>query len=375
MAQFSIWILVRSQKDYFVLRNRREMIRIGRDDVSMSEKSSISESDLRVCLREEYDLMAVTLEVLPLGLDTMAAVYRVVCEDGACYFLKVKSGVFYEPSCLVPGYLREQGVEAVVAPLPTKRNALWAQVGRVTLILYPFIDGDAGFHLDMTDVNWKEVGSIFRQIHEVVLPPHGFPSLREETFDTTEYGRWVRVLETLYVSVEGGSEVERALRSSWRTYQSTIHAVMSSLEKLAGLLQRHAGPKVICHADLHPGNLLRDQAGHIFVVDWDDVMLAPRERDFIFVRDGSTSQEIAPFFQRYGEIEVDWVALTYYRCERVIQDVIVCAQNVLLRKDLGEETRAVEAQLFDEVLAEGGEVDVARASARHLSPDLRFQIP
>ena len=71
-------------------------------------------------------------------------------------------------------------------------------------------------------------------------------------------------------------------------------------------------------------------------------------------------------------MDVDWIALTYYRCERVIQDVIVCAQNVLLREDLGEETRAVEARLFDDVLVEGGEVDVARAAARHLSPDLRF---
>src|SRR5438270_389524 len=153
----------------------------------MSEKPSVSEEDLRVCLREEYDLIAVTLDVLPLGLDTMATVYRVVSEHGVRYFLKVKSGVFYEPSCLVPGYLREQGIESVVAPLPTKRNALWTQVGRWTLILYPFIDGDAGAHLDMIDGSWREVGSIFRQIHGVMLPPHGFPSLREETFDPTEY--------------------------------------------------------------------------------------------------------------------------------------------------------------------------------------------
>jgi spectinomycin phosphotransferase len=69
-------------------------------------------------------------------------------------------------------------------------------------------------------------------------------------------------------------------------------------------------------------------------------------------------------------MEVDWVALTDYRCERVIQDLIVCAQNVLLREDLGEETRAVEAQVFDDVLVEGGEVDAARAAARHLSSDL-----
>src|SRR5256885_15835481 len=104
----------------------------------MPEKPSISEGDLRVCLREEYDLIAVMLDVLPLGLDTTAAVYRVVSEHGTSYFLKVKSGELYRPSCLVPGYLRDQGIASVVAPLPTKRNTLWTQVGRWTLILYPF---------------------------------------------------------------------------------------------------------------------------------------------------------------------------------------------------------------------------------------------
>jgi spectinomycin phosphotransferase len=36
--------------------------------------------------------------------------------------------------------------------------------------------------------------------------------------------------------------------------------------------------------DLHPRNLIRDHAGKVFVIDWDEVMLAPKERDFIFVR-------------------------------------------------------------------------------------------
>jgi spectinomycin phosphotransferase len=342
----------------------------------MREKPAIAEEDLRICLQEEYGLIAVTLDVLPWGLDTMAVVYCVVSEDGASYFLKVKSGEFYEPSCLVPGYLSVQGIGSVVAPLPTKRRALWTQVGKRTLILYPFIDGDAGSHLDMIGENWREVGSIFRQIHGVKLPPLGFSSLQAETFDPTEYSRWLGVLETQHVYLEGGSEVERALRSCWKAHQSTIHAVMLSLEKLAGILQGQSGPIVICHADLHPGNLIRDRAGHVFVVDWDDVMLAPKERDFIFVgeapADGSVWQETSPFFQGYGETEVDWVALTYYRCERVMQDLIECAQNVLLRKDLGEETRAVEARLFEDVLAEGGEIDAAKVAAGHLSLDIRF---
>ena len=102
----------------------------------------------------------------------------------------------------------------------------------------------------------------------------------------------------------------------------------------------------------------------MFVIDWDEVMLAPKERDFIFVREPQADA----FWEGYGQREIDWVALTYYRWERVVQDLIECTQNVCFRDDLGEETRADIARLFHEMLAEeGGTVDAAYAAAAHLA--------
>jgi spectinomycin phosphotransferase len=108
----------------------------------------------------------------------------------------------------------------------------------------------------------------------------------------------------------------------------------------------------------------------VFVIDWDDVMLAPKERDFLFVgaapADDAAGQDIAPFFQGYGQAEIDWVALTYYLWERVVQDLIECARDVFFRKDLEEATRAEAAQLFCDVLADGGEVTTAQAATARL---------
>jgi spectinomycin phosphotransferase len=341
----------------------------------MREQPSIPEEHLRARLQDQYDLVPVTLEFLPLGLDYNAGVYRVVSEQGTAYLLKVKSGSLYEPSCLVPGYLRDQGIASVVAPLPTKRNTVWTHVGAWTVIVYPFLEGDTSW-TGMTDEHWKEVGTIFQRIHQVMLPAEGFEALRKETFDPTEYARWVRAFETQHTHSEGGSVSERALRSSWVAHQPTIHTVVTSLEQLAGVLQGRTFPYVICHADLHPANLIRDRAGHVFAIDWDDVMLAPKERDFIYVRepqaDGSARQDTPPFFQGYGQTEIDWMALTYYRWERVVQDLIECAQNVFFRDDWGEDTKADAAQLFHYILAGGGDIDAAYAAAAHLPSDLAF---
>jgi spectinomycin phosphotransferase len=137
---------------------------------------------------------------------------------------------------------------------------------------------------------------------------------------------------------------------------TSIQSTLTALERLAGELQGRTFQQVICHADLHPGNLLRDRAGQVFVIDWEDVMMAPKERDFIFVNplqaQGSVPQDMVPFFQGYGDAEIDWAALAYYRHERVVQDLIECARNVFFRDDLGEATKSDSARLFDHILTE-----------------------
>lgn len=328
----------------------------------MREPPNIPEDRLRACLQDQYNLSRVTIEFLPRGLDYSAGVYRMVNEQGTAYLLKVTARPLYEPGFFVPRYLNDQGIRSVVAPVPTRSGALWTKLVDWIVIVYPFIDGDSGW-AGMTDEQWREVGTIFKRIHGVQLQPEVFSSLRKETFDPTEYTRWVHTFESQHLhSQHSKSESSRALRAAWVAHQSAIHTAVSSLENLAEVLQSQTFPFVICHADLHPANLIRDRHGHVFVIDWDEVMLAPKERDFIFIRE----PEANAFWKGYGQREIDWIVLSYYLWERVIQDVIVNAQDVCFRDDLGEETKADIAQVFDEYMTEGGDNITAayQASAR-----------
>ncbi len=340
----------------------------------MREEPKIAREILRACLREEYGLIPATIDFLPIGRDLNAGVYRVVSETGTPYLLKVKSGEFYTASCVVPRYLSDQGIEPVVAALRTGTNGLWARAGEWTVLVYPYLEGQTGW-TGMSDEHWKVTGTIVRRVHEVALPPSGFEGLRRETLDPSAYARAIENLETqLATSAGGGRMSEHALRSAWRQHRPTIYALLTSLDKLSGVLQSQSKPYVICHADLHPGNLLRDRAGHVFVVDWDDVMLSPRERDFIFVGEpgDAAGNSGSPFFQGYGETEVDWILLTYYRYERLIQDLIENARQVLLREDLSEEAKAEAARQFRASL-EGRNFAAAQAAAAHVGEDFTVQ--
>ena len=252
-----------------------------------------------------------------------------------------------------------------MAPVSTLSGALWTKLGNWTVILYPWINGESSL-TGMTNAQWKEVGSIFRRIHQVGLPASGgSSSLRKERFDLTEYTQWIRTFEAQHLQEHNSASAsQRALRSSWKMHQPTIHTAVTTLEKLAEMLRSRTLPFVICHADLHARNLIRDPSGHVLVIDWDEVMLAPKERDFIFLR----KPHAEAFFQGYANAEIDWSLLTYYLWERVVQDLIYLAHNVCVRDDWAEETRAQVAQTFHESLGpEGSNLRAASEASAYLA--------
>jgi spectinomycin phosphotransferase len=332
----------------------------------MREAPNISLDELRACLREHYNLAAVTLEFLPRGYDYLAGVYRVVTVENVVYLLKVTMRPLYEASFVVPRYLHDRGITSVVAPLSTTGGSLWAQLAQWTLLVYPFLEGDTSL-AGMTDAQWEETGRILREIHLAPPPPSGSTSLRRESFDPSPYLRSVRAIEAQHFPVQqGGSGSARALRDSWVAHQATIETALTSLEQLAAALQPRTLPYVIAHGDLHAANLLRDAAGQVYLLDWDEVMLAPKERDFIFIR----GPRARAFWKGYGEqagAEIDWAALTYFRWERVIQDLLEEAQQVFERDDIGEDSKEVAARRFATTFARGNNAEAAYSAAAHLS--------
>jgi spectinomycin phosphotransferase len=115
--------------------------------------------------------------------------------------------------------------------------------------------------------------------------------------------------------------------------------------------------------------LLRDAKGRVFVIDWDDVLLAPKERDFIFVGEpAAATTPASPFFDGYGPTDVNWTAVTYYRYERVVTDFIEYTRDIF-RDALSEATKRQSIESFVASL-EGRNFAAAEVAAEHLPRDL-----
>lgn len=299
----------------------------------MLEPPELPEEQLRACLRDAYGFEPATLAFLPLGADTSTAVYRAVAPDGEASFIKLRRGAFNGVSVTFPRWLSDRGMETIIPPLPTTAGQLWTQLGPFTVVRYPFVTGADAYGTPLSERQWHSFGAAVRQLHSATPPAALGQAIRHETYGD-EARRQVRALLAQLPAPPDAIAARAAV--GLQAHRETILALVERAETLARRLRHDARPTVICHGDLHAGNLLIDAEGHLYLVDWDTLIRAPRERDLMFIGGGqgfvgvSPDEETRLFYAGYGPAQLDQVALAYYRYERIVQDIAAFGEELIL---------------------------------------------
>lgn len=314
----------------------------------------LAEETVVAHVQAAYQLTIAELEFLPLGADAQASVYRVTATNGRRYFLKIRQGALNEAGLLIPHYLQQQGIAQVVAPLLTSNQALWQPVDDLALILYPYVTGRTGLESGLSPSQWRTLGAMIRQVHTVQLPPALSRQLQRETFVPD----WIDIVQTALAQRQShlagdaaNNPIAQELAMFWDQNAGLIQQLAGQAEALGQAVGRRTLPHVLCHADLHTANVLVDEADQLWLVDWDQAMLAPKERDLMFVVDGAVLGPIgdaaeAAFLQGYGEGEIDQPALAYYRYAWAVQDIGAFADEIWGRPDLSQAAKAQALRYF-----------------------------
>jgi spectinomycin phosphotransferase len=329
--------------------------------------ADLSEETLRTCLRARYGLAVAELAFLPLGHDSAAWVYRVWAADGSSYFLKVRLRMANEAGLLVPRYLQDHGIARVIAPLPTLERALWTTADGYALILYPFVAGRTGKDQGMSEQQWVDYGALLRQVHATAVTPELERIMQRDSFSPA----WAATVERLDALIgvrafdDPGANV---IATFWQARREEIRTLLARVEELGRRLARRAPPLILCHADIHTANVLLDAEQRVWIVDWDETILAPRERDLMFVVGGISRTLVGPrqealFFRGYGAVDVDPLALAYYRYAWAVGDIGAYGEQVFDRPDLGPETRSEAVDRFLSLFAPGNIVAIAFGSS------------
>ena len=327
----------------------------------MLEKPNIADELIISRLREEYNLRVLELTFLPIGADSRTAVFRVIAEAGTVYFLKLRKN-FHEVIVRVPMFLQESGVGEIIAPFETKSKLLWADFGEYKIILYPFIEGKDGFETELTDDHRRRLGTALKGIHTAQFPPELKRLIRKEMFSP----EWRDSMKSYQAQVENESfsdPTAAKLAKFIKSKRNEITRLVKLAEQLASGFQSKPLELVLCHSDIHGGNVLISNMGELYIVDWDDPILAPKERDLMFIGGGideiwKSKRDESVFYEGYGKAEIDIRALAYYRYERVIEDLVVICDQLLLT-DQGGADRERSFGWFTSNFEPGSTIEIA----------------
>lgn len=322
-------------------------------------------------LASEYGIITHHIERLPLGNDSTASVYQVFAEHDTTYFLKVKRNVLPQASVLVPHHLYKQGLTQVVAPIPNKNQALFTPVNDVSLILYPYVSDHNAMDKGMSLAQWGEYGRIVKQIHSVPLPQPDIIQFlpRADFVPDSTWLHFTDFLQHISANVTYPHPTQNELADFLQGRQTEIGHIVHRWVELSSQMRQNKLPFVLCHGDIHTANLLVDKRGDLFVVDWDQTISAPKERDLMFVAAGDIEKaHEQAFFSGYGHVDINWAALTYYRYAWVVQEFVDYGKRIFT-DDMGgidEATRADAVRGFKQLFLAGDVIDVAYACEKHL---------
>jgi spectinomycin phosphotransferase len=331
----------------------------------MLEEPQLDHETLRACLRADYGLPAVEIVFLPLGADQNTAVYRAVAGDGRTYFVKLRREPFDETSVALPKWLHDRPIAQIIAPLTTHSGRLRADLDVFKVVLYPFIGGRDGYEVELTDRQWVDLGAGLKRIHTTRLPAALSRRIRRETY-APQWRQSVRAYLSRVADETFDDPLAVRLAALLTAERDQIRQLVERAEQLAQALAGRDLAFILCHSDLHAGNLLIVDDDTFYIVDWDDPILAPKERDLMFIGGGlmggwrPAAEEERLFYRGYGATEIDPLALAYYRYERIIQDIAVECEQILLTAE-----GADREQLFGYLVANfrpDGTIELARRS-------------
>ncbi|MGK5594687.1 MAG: phosphotransferase [Parachlamydiaceae bacterium] len=331
----------------------------------MIERQFPSDKCIIDCLSVNYPIKVKTFIPLSGGADVNAATYKVQTPDQSSYFVKLTHGYENHVNATILDLLHGAGIQQIIPPIKTIHGRSILLMGTFCLMLYPFIEGVNGFSHKLTDKQWITLGKALRQIHGFDVPVSLLKQIRQETYSP----KWRQTVRSLCSHIQGeprsNDMISLKFINFMKEHRGVIQRLVDRAEQLCYNIKELSTKFVLCHSDIHGGNVLIRESSNLYIADWDGLIMAPKERDLMFIGGGVANvwndpQEEISFYKGYGSTDINISILSYYRHERIVEDIAEYGQMLLLTgSDYAQKNRLEMYEQFVSMFDPRGVVDIA----------------
>ena len=314
----------------------------------MRTEPVIDKTALVETVRREYGLHIERLTFVPVGW--VAHCYIADCAGGERYFLKLcgDSGQIPTAASDLNFYLpltwqlcSKRILPHIAYPVKTRAGQFTFRFENHLLILFDFIAGKTvgfdGLSDEILEKLARLVGILHKSTSQIEVE-HPF----YERFDIAFENDLVNSLDVLSGITSGDRNGKQELRNLLLPRKDEILTHLHRLKELQSLARATGKEMVVCHTDLHGENLMMDDQGNLYILDWEGAMIAPPEHDlFFFAWDDRSWDLVLPNYEReFGPVSLDSNVFGFYYYRRNLEDLTAWVVRILYYNTSEEQDQA-----------------------------------
>ena len=256
--------------------------------------------ELKNLLTQNYAISVQSIKLAPRGF--VGETYIVNAKNNK-YFLKIfkKNRYFVNvlQSLLGLQELKELGFDHINYPLSTKQDFLYFKDDDKYYVLFNYIEGDNSSTEDKYEV-YKELIKIHKVTDKIKSP------IKKENFQIEFESVFEKTLMK-YKNIQLLSSHLEDILIHWQSFKT-----------LTRIIREKSLDRYLTHGDAF-GNTIKNNEG-LFIIDWDDLLLAPLERDlWFFYQD---KKVINLYAKEFPGFHIDRDLILYYIYNRFFDDLL-----------------------------------------------------
>ncbi|MDO8551709.1 MAG: phosphotransferase [bacterium] len=285
----------------------------------MLTEPSINQLSVKTKLEEEYGLKLAKLTFIPKGECSWG--YILEDENKQKSFLKIYPNLSVPETAfiLTNDLFEKAGIKNIIHTYKTKTGGVRVRIDTFQMALFNYVYGKDGNEQPLTDAHLQQLGKLLKRIHQANSRVGEYP-IRED-FSIPKKDDFIQIISDFgRLPMEIGKEA-RELRDFIILHKLELFEEYKKLEESRSKLLGLNLPFVTCHGDPTPGNIRVGVDGEIYLIDWDDPIFAPKEKDLFFFADPKY-QSVLASYEEAGNLEINQEVVDFYRHKWNITEII-----------------------------------------------------
>lgn len=283
----------------------------------MLSEPKIDRSSLKNTLEDKYGIRIINLTFVPKG--EVSWNYKVACEDGNTYFLKIHADTELPNSRfdLIYNLFAKAGIKNIIHPIKTTQDETLFYWDKFPAVLFNYVNGVNGFEKPFTDEQQIKIGQVLGQLHKAKDKIGEYPV--KEKFEFTHKEELLRNLEEMNDINSQDNKYKTELMQLFGQYKVQVLNQLRLLEELGGRLREQSHDFVICHGDIHKGNILVDNQDEVYFIDWDNPIFAPKEKDLNYFK--KDDLVLKGYTEVFGVFNINPYVIEFYNMRWTLSEI------------------------------------------------------